>query len=185
MNLKNEPWFIHAGLYLVIAVLIFILIQVAIVQPTEVIETEKFYQSESRLRMKNLKEAEILWFKKYNKYTGNIDSLVNFIKRDKFVQKVIAGQDSITGRKTNPFVPLSHGEFTPDSLFKTPKSQLTYIVQVDTTVQKDTVVNQSGQVKRVEENKTIGNRYYIEDPDGYGTVGSLDNDALKNTASWE
>jgi hypothetical protein len=33
--------------------------------------------------------------------------------------------------------------------------------------------------------KLIGTKYYIEDPDGYGSVGSLSNDALKNTASWE
>jgi hypothetical protein len=49
----------------------------------------------------------------------------------------------------------------------------------------DTVVNQRGRILRVDSTVTIGNLYYIEDPDGYGTIGSIDNDALKNTASWE
>ncbi|MCK7528679.1 MAG: hypothetical protein MZV64_69545 [Ignavibacteriales bacterium] len=49
----------------------------------------------------------------------------------------------------------------------------------------DTVVNRQGKVLRVEKYTVIGKRYFIEDPDGYGTVGSLNDDALKNTSSWE
>ena len=93
--------------------------------------------------------------------------------------------DSTTMKPANPFKPLSDGKFTPDSLFRTPKSQRPFIVQIDTSVSKDTVINQRGQILRVNTKKVIGTRYYIEDPDGYGTIGSLDNDALKNTSSWE
>ena len=49
----------------------------------------------------------------------------------------------------------------------------------------DTTINRRGVVTRVDTNITLGTRYYLEDPDGYGTVGDLYNDALKNTSSWE
>jgi hypothetical protein len=58
-------------------------------------------------------------------------------------------------------------------------------MKVDSSVVSDTVVNPAGKVLRVEKKTVIGTKYYIEDPAGYGTIGSLDNDALKNTASWE
>jgi hypothetical protein len=58
-------------------------------------------------------------------------------------------------------------------------------MQIDTSEQVDTVVNRQGKVLRVEKYTVIGKRYFIEDPDGYGTVGSLNDDALKNTSSWE
>jgi hypothetical protein len=93
--------------------------------------------------------------------------------------------DSLTRRPANPFVPLSHGEFNPDSLFKTPKSQQRYLVQIDSSVQVDTVINPRGRVIRVDTTLAIGARYYIEDPDGYGKIGSLESDALKNSPSWE
>ena len=80
---------------------------------------------------------------------------------------------------------MSQGEFTPDSLFRTPKSWQFYTLQIDTSEQVDTVVNRQGKVLRVEKSTVIGKRYFIEDPDGYGPVGSLKDDALKNTASWE
>ena len=60
-----------------------------------------------------------------------------------------------------------------------------YILQIDTSIVIDTVVNRRGKITRVDTTISLGSRYYVEDPDGYGTIGSLDNDALKNTASWE
>jgi hypothetical protein len=89
-------------------------------------------------------------------------------------------------KPANPFKSLLHGEFTADSLYRSPKSQSPFIVQIDTSVQSDTVVAaRTGKVLRVDTKTVIGKRYLIEDPDGYGTIGSIDNDALKNTASWE
>jgi hypothetical protein len=182
---KAEPWYLHAALYAVIVVLIIILIKVAILDPKEVVEQEKYYRTESRLRMKNLKEAEILWEHKYGSFTDNLDSLIHFVKNDPMVDSVVNATDSITKKSSNPFIPLYKGEFIVDSLFKTPKSQQPYIVHIDTTTNVDTVVNRQGKLLRIDSTLVIGSIYYIEDPDGYGSVGSLDNQALKNTVSWE
>jgi hypothetical protein len=182
---KSDPWYIHAILYTVIVLLAALLVKVAIIDPKDEVASEKYNKTESRLRMANLKEAQILWEKKFGKFTGSLDSLVNFIKSDPMVQKVRTGFDSLSKRPTDPFKNLSHGEFTPDSLFRTPKSWQFFVMQIDTSEQVDTVVNQQGKVLRVEKYTVIGKRYLIEDPDGYGTVGSLLDDALKNTASWE
>lgn len=182
---KSEPWYIHAGLYAVILILTFVLIKVAIIDPKEIVKQEKFNKKESRLRMSNLKEAEILYHRKYGRFTDNLDSLIYFVKNDPMVDSLMTAIDSLTMRPANPFKPLSHGEFTPDSLFRTPESNSRYIIQIDTTLQVDTVVNRRGNILRIDSTVTTGNLYYIEDPDGYGTVGSIDNTALKNTASWE
>ncbi len=182
---RSDPWYVHAILYTVVVILAALLIKVAILDPKDEVATEKFNKAESRLRMKNLKEAQILWEKKYGRFTGSIDSLVMFIKNDPMVQKVRTGYDSLTRRPTDPFVALSQGEFTPDSLFRTPKSWQFYTLQIDTSEQVDTVVNRQGKVLRVDKYTVIGKRYMIEDPDGYGSIGSLNDDALKNTSSWE
>ncbi len=186
VNSKNEdPWYLHAGLYLIIAVLTFFLIKVAIIDPKEEIDLQNYYKKESRLRMNNLKSAEILFEKKNKAFTNNINTLIDFIKNDKFVDSVMNAFDSTTMKPANPFVALSNGIFTPDSLFRTPKSQRPYIIEIDTSITKDTVINRQGKILRVDTKKVIGSTYYIEDPDGYGTVGSLTNPALKNTTSWE
>lgn len=185
-NRSNEdPWYVHAALYLVIVVLVGILIKVAIIDPKEIIEREQYIKKEARLRMTNLKHAEILYQKKFGRFTDNLDTLINFIKYDKFVDSVRNSIDPVTNKSSDPFVKLSHGEFTPESLFTTPRTGERFIVKIDTSVTKDTVVTPSGRVLRVDVKTIIGSRYFIEDPDGNGTVGSLDNDALKNTASWE
>ncbi len=185
MSSKSESWYFHAAMYVIIVILIGVLIKVAIIDPKEIVQEEKYYRLESRLRMDNLKEAEILWFNKYSRFTNDLDSLVNFVKSDPYVDSIINGYDSIARRPSNPFDKLSHGEFTPDSLKHTPKSLAAYILQIDTSLSVDTVVNRQGKVLRLDSSVVIGARYYIEDPDGYGTVGSLDNEALKNTSSWE
>jgi len=182
---KPEPWYIHAVLYFVIVILVVILVKVAIIDPKDVVEKEKYYKQESHLRMKNIKEAEILWNKKYGHFTGNLDSLINFIKTDPMVDSVENAFDSLSRRPANPFVPLTTGEFTPDSLYKTPKTNQQYVLQIDTSVSADTIYGRNNQVKRIDSSLVIGSRYYLEDPDGYGSVGSLESDALKNTASWE
>ena len=185
MTSKPEPWYIHAILYLIIAVLVVVLIKVAIIDPKEVVQAEKLNRTESRLRMSNIKEAEILWFKKFGTFTDNLEKLVDFIKHDPFVDSVRKAFDSLTRRPADPFIALSHGEFSPESLFRTPRSRQFYILQIDTSTNIDTVINQYGRILRVDTTVVIGSRYYLEDPDGYGTIGSLDNEALKNSASWE
>lgn len=185
MNSKPDAWYIHVALYAVIAVLIYVLIKVAVLDPNEIVAEEKYNKQESRLRMKNLKEAEILYFNKHGRFTGNLDSLITFVKDDPFVDSVRNAFDSLSRRPADPFVNLTSGEFNPDSLYRTPKSQQPYVVKIDSSISVDTVVNQSGRVLRIDSTAVSGTLYYIEDPDGYGTVGSTDNPALKNTSSWE
>jgi hypothetical protein len=169
----------------VIAILVIVLVQVAIIEPNEIIKQENYYKTETRVRMDNIRQAEILWDKKKKSFTDNLDSLISFIKNDSYVAEVVAGIDSVTGRSTNPFKVLSDGNFTPESLYLSPKSGTRYIVKVDTSIQPDTVINRRGQIIKVDTIISIGTRYYIEDVDGYGTIGDINNDARKNTASWE
>lgn len=185
MKSATDPWYVHVTLYAIIAILTLLLIKIAILDPKEIVATEKFNKTESRLRMNNIKAAEILWQKKHGNFTGNLDSLINFIKHDSFVDSIVNAFDSLTMRSANPFKTLSTGEFVPDSLFMTPRSYSLYILKVDTSVKMDTIINRKGAIVRIDTTKTMGSRYFLEDPDGYGTIGSLDNDALKNTASWE
>ncbi len=185
-NSKNDdPWYLHAGLYLIIAVLTVLLVKVAILDPREEIDTENYYKKETRLRMANLKEAQILWDKKYGSFTNSLDKLIEFVNTDKFVDSIMNAIDPRTNRSSNPFNKLTTGEFTPDSLLYSPKTHQRFIMKIDSSVVKDTVVTPRGKFLRVETKTVIGKKYYIEDPNGYGTIGSLDNDALKNTASWE
>uniref|UniRef100_A0A832DIH4 Uncharacterized protein n=1 Tax=Ignavibacterium album TaxID=591197 RepID=A0A832DIH4_9BACT len=185
-NHSNEdPWYVHVALYTVIAILTVILIKVAIIDPREIMEKEAYYKKEARLRMTNLKQAEILWQKKNGTFTDNLDKLIDFIKNDKFVDSIVNSIDPVTNKSSNPFIKLSHGEFTPESLYNTPKSQQRFIIKIDSSEVIDSVFTPSKKFLRTEKRIVKGTRYYIEDPDGYGTIGSLDNDALKNTASWE
>ncbi|MCW8804638.1 MAG: hypothetical protein OQK57_09580 [Ignavibacteriaceae bacterium] len=181
----GDPWYIHAALYLVIAILSVILIKVAIIDPKNVVEQERFFRSESRLRMNNIKSAEILYQKKFGNFTDNLNKLISFIKEDKYVDSVKNAFDSLTMRPANPFKPLTDGEFTPDSLKLSPKSFQPYVLQIDTSISVDTTINRRGVVVKIDTTRVLGTKYYLEDPDGYGTVGDLFNDALKNTSSWE
>ncbi len=181
----GDPLYVHILLYVVIAILTVILIKVAILDPKEVVAFEKFNRKESRLRMDNIKEAQILFEKKNGNFTDDLKGLITFIKDDPFVDSVVNAFDSLTMKSANPFHALSHGEFTPESLLFSPKSRSMYVLQIDTSVSIDTTVNRRGVVIRVDTTVTLGTRYFLEDPDGYGTIGDLYNDALKNTASWE
>ena len=185
MNKKSEPWYIHAVLYVIILILAIVLIQVAIIEPQNVVEKERYYKAESRARLSDIRAAEKLWEEKHGSFTDNLDSLVHFVLTDPLVAERVAGVDSITGKSTNPFVDLSVGSFVTDSLFHSPKSLRPYILHVDTTTHLDTVINRRGKIVSVDTNTTIGTRYLVECPDGYGKIGDLYSDALKNTASWE
>ena len=118
----GDPWYIHAALYLVIAILAVILIKVAILDPKDAVEQEKFWKTESRLRMNNIKAAQILHQKKFGNYIDNLDKLISFVKEDKFVDSVVNAFDSLTMKPANPFKTLAHGQFTPESLKLSPKS---------------------------------------------------------------
>lgn len=185
MSSKSDPWYVHAGLYFIIAILTILLIKIAIVDPREYVESEKYNRTESHLRMDNIKEAQILWERKNGSFSGNIDELISFIKYDPYVDSVVNTFDSLMMKMANPFKPLSDGEFTPESLKYSPRTHSPYLLQIDTSVVIDTVINRRGKITRVDTSITIGTRYYLEDPDGYGTIGSLETDALKNTSSWE
>ncbi len=185
MDLKTDPWYVHAGLYLVIAVLTVLLVKIAIIDPHDYVVTEKYNKKESRLRMTNLKEAQMLWERKNGNYSGNLDALIEFIISDPYVDSVVNAFDSLIMKPANPFKPLISGQFVADSLRWTPKSHSVYVLQIDTAIVIDTVINRRGKITRVDTSITFGTRYYIEDIDGYGSVGSLETDALKNTASWE
>ncbi len=185
---KSEPWYVHAVLYAVILVLAYILVQVAILEPQEVVARETYFKNESRARMSNLREAEILFQKKYGRYTSSIDSLITFLKTEKVVVDLITKPDSVTGKIKNPFKSLTLGEFKPnlaDSLSYSPKSYMAYKISIDSNEVADTVIDRSGKVVRVNKHVSKGNRYVIECPDNYGKIGDLFSDALKNTASWE
>ena len=182
---KSDPWYVHAALYAVILILVIILVKVAIIDPNKIVQKENYYRTESRLRMKNIREGEILYYKKHNMYIGNLESLVNFIKTSPIVDSAMASQDTITHKSSNPFIKLSSGSFSPDSLLWSPKFHKPYMLEVDTSISADTVVNRFGRIIKIDSTKKIGTKYYLEDPDGYGSVGSLTNDALKNTSSWE
>ena len=181
----GDPWYIHAALYLVIAILAVILIKVAILDPKDAVEQEKFWKTESRLRMNNIKAAQILFQKKFGNYTDDLDKLIRFVKEDKYVDSVMNAFDSLTMKPANPFKTLAHGQFTPESLKLSPKSFQPYILQIDTSISVDTTINRKGVVVKVDTVRVLGTKYYLEDPDGYGTVGDLFNDAKKNTSSWE
>lgn len=200
---KAEPWYIHAALVVVILILTYVLIRVAIIDPSDYIAKENYYKNESHLRMDNIRQAEILWAKKHDVFAPSIDSLVNFIKTDTSVHKLITGIDTITHKPSNPFVVLSNSAISldsletmpeqllaqiisdADSLFTSPKSGTPYILQVDTATNYDTVLNRYGKIRKIDTVVTIGTRYYLECPDGYGSIGSLTSDALKNSATWE
>jgi hypothetical protein len=185
MAKKSEPWYIHAGLYVIIAVLAVILIKVAIVDPTDYVEKQKYYTEESHLRMNNIRQAQILWEKEHKNFTDNLGALLNFVKTDINVQSLINGVDTLTNKSTNPFAHLSNGTFIVDSFMYSPKSHKPFILKVDTTKSIDTVINMRGKIVRVDSSTVIGSTYYIESPDGYGTVGDLGNPLRKNIASWE
>ncbi len=185
-NSKNDdPWYIHAGLYFIVAILTFLLIKVAVIDPSAEVEAEKYFKTETRMRMSNLKEAQILFEKKNGAFTASLDKLIDFIKNDKFVDSVVNAFDSLTMKSANPFKVLSDGKFTPDSLFTSPKTNQRFVMNIDSSEVIDSVVTPAGKFLRAEKKTVIGKKYYIEDPNGYGTIGSIDNDALKNTASWE
>ncbi len=192
---KNEPWYLHAGLWAVIVVLIVVLIQVSIIGPTDVIATKNYNKQESRLRMTNLKHAQILYEQKYNKYSDNLDTLINFIRTDSSVLDLMAAFDTVKVyrvdgdttilKSKNPFSDLVSGPFNYDSLYTSPRSGKMFIVKIDTLLEVDTVINRRGRIVKIDSISTIGKRYLIQSPDNDDKIGDVNSDALLNTESWE
>jgi hypothetical protein len=195
MSKKIEPWYLHAGLWAIIVVLTVVLIQVSITEPTKIIRTKNYNKMESRLRMTNLKHAEILYEQKYDKFCDNLDTLINFIRTDSTVLVFMAAfdtvniysakGDSILLKSKNPFSDLVSGPFSYDSLYISPRSGQRFIVQIDTLLEVDTVINRRGKIVKVDSITTIGKRYLIQSPDSDDKIGDVNSDALLNTESWE
>ena len=114
-----------------------------------------------------------------------ISATFTISKYDSFVDSVVNSFDSLTMKPANPFKPLSNGEFVAESLMHSPKTYQQYVLQIDTSLSVDTTINRRGVVIKVDSTLVLGTRYFLEDPDGYGSVGDLYNDAKKNTSSWE
>jgi len=195
MSKKAEPWYLHAGLWAVIVVLIVILIQVSITGPTEVIRTKEYNKTESRLRMTNLKHAQILYEQKYDKFSDNLDTLISFIRSDSSVLELMAAFDTVKIYKMdgdttilkskNPFRDFVSGPFDYDSLYISPRSGKMFIVKIDTLLEIDTVINRRGRIVKIDSITTLGKRYLIQSPDSDDKIGDVNSDALLNTESWE
>lgn len=155
MTLEERPQPKGSIVLKIIIVLLAGILVWVIYEPYAYMEQEAVFKRESRLRMADIRQAELLYLDHHGRYTASLDSLIEFIKTD---STIAATMDSI-------FKPLSGGSFVPESLKYSPKSHRPYSLQVDDT----------SAVKK----------YYLEDPDGYGTIGSLEDEAKVNKASWE
>ncbi|GJQ19777.1 MAG: hypothetical protein HBSIN02_01320 [Bacteroidia bacterium] len=136
-----------------IIVLLSLALLYVLYEPYKIREEEERFRAESRARMINLRQAQLLHIGYRGRYNTSVDSLVQFI---------YTLHDTI---RTSYFRPLVMSPFVPESLLHTPKSWKPYALQVVDT--------------------TAIMKYLLEDPDGYGSVGSLTDDARVNKASWE
>lgn len=141
-------------LKIIIVILLAVLIY-TLWEPFEVIRTEDRQRTESRLRMTNLRNAQMFYFRQYQTYQRDVDSLITWIQSDSLV---VAKSDSL-------FRPLRLGEFVADSLRYSPRSHRRYVIEVD--------------------DSSATHRYYIECPDGFGYVSSIDDLSQLHRPSWE
>ncbi len=141
-------------LKIVIVLLLGVLVY-TIWEPYEIIRTEDRQRAESRLRMGNIRNAQMFYYSQYQTYQKDLDSLIYWIQSDSLV---IAKRDSI-------FTALTTGPFEPESLRYSPRSHQNYIIEVDDT--------------------SATHRYYVECPDNFGYVSSIDDLSQLHRASWE
>jgi hypothetical protein len=139
----------------IIIVLLLGVLVYTIWEPFEHVRVEEQNMQESRLRMSNLRNAQMFYHRQYSTYQSDIDSLLRWIQTDSLV---VAKSDSL-------FKPLSDGIFEPESLRFSPRSHQTYSIAVDDT--------------------SSTKRYLIECPDGYGSIGSLTDVSMLHRGSWE
>ncbi|MGH2568649.1 MAG: hypothetical protein ACRDGA_09935 [Bacteroidota bacterium] len=142
-------------LYKAIIVVLFALLVYVVYEPYKIRAEEEQYKRESRLRMLNIRAAELQYINRFFRYNTSLDSLVTFIK-----DSLVA-----SGLEKEIFHPLSSGLFAPESLLHAPKSLRPYRL----------AVNDTSRIKK----------YLLECPDGYGSVGSVTDDSRVNKASWE
>ena len=86
--------------------------------------------------------------------------MISFVEHSPFVDSIRNAFDSLTNKPADPFFKLTDGLFTPDSLYKAPKSGQRYEVQVDTTRSIDTIFTPSGKIKRIENEFKIGTNIF-------------------------
>ncbi len=139
----------------IVIVLLFGVLVYTIWEPFEIIKTQEQQRTESRLRMANIRNAQMFYFTQYQTYQKDLDSLVYWIQTDSLA---VAKRDSL-------FKPLITGVFEPESLKYSPRSHEQYALAVDDT--------------------STTHRYFLECPDGYGFVGSLEDVSQLHRASWE
>jgi Tfp pilus assembly protein PilE len=137
----------------IIIVLLMAVLVYVIYEPYQIQAQEEAYRMESRLRMLNIRAAQLQYIGQNGRYSSSLDSLITFI------------QTLPDSTRAEAFVPLTTGTFVPESLQRAPKSDRAYVLlAVDTSAIK---------------------KYLLEDPDGYGSIGSLTDDSRVNKASWE
>lgn len=177
---SDHRHYFNIGFIVILAVT---LLKVVYLDPKEISEQEENFKTESRLRMYNLRSAQKAYFDKNERFCGNIDELIVFIKSLGLDSTLFLGKDSIDTEFA--FRPLSNGKFVVDSLKFSTKVYLPFPVALDSTRVIDSVFAVNGDFLRVDTTFTAGNRFKITDPSGYGSVGNLFFDALKYSVSWE
>ncbi|MBK7866298.1 MAG: hypothetical protein IPJ75_04495 [Ignavibacteriales bacterium] len=177
---SDHQHYFNIGFIIILAVA---LLKVAYIDPKKYSEQEENFKTESRLRMYNLRSAQKAYFDKNERFCGNIDELIGFLRSLGLDSTLTLGSDSLESEFV--FRPLSNGKFVIDSLKFSPKIYLPYSFALDSARVIDSVFAENGDFIRVDTTFTPGNRFKITDPSGYGSVGNLFFDALKYSASWE
>lgn len=177
----------HRYFSLVNSVLIFLLalllLKVAYLDPLAYTEAEEAFKKEARSRLHNLRTAQRAFFEKHGRFSGNIDSLVSFVRS----LEAATVLDTIKDLDTNTFsFRLSDdGNFYADSMKYSTKVYIPFHIQLDTVRVIDSVFSEKGKFVRVDTTFTLGSRFRVIDPSGYGSIGNLFFDALIYSASWE
>jgi len=93
--------------------------------------------------------------------------------------------DTTILKSRNPFSDLVSGPFNYDSLYISPRSGKMFIVERDSLLEIDTVINRRGRIVKIDSIVTIGKRYVIKSPDSKDQIGDVNSDALLNTENWD
>jgi hypothetical protein len=101
----------------ILIVVLTVVLVYTIYDPAMKIRAEEELKKICRFRMKNIRQAELRYFDEYGKYTGNIDSLIAFIKAKNLPESL--------------FFSTTSEKFNPDSLRRCPKAQTFYIFGAD------------------------------------------------------
>lgn len=113
----------------VIIVLLTAVLVYVIYEPYQIQAQEESFRAESRLRMVNIRAAQLQYIGNYGRYVSTLDSLVEFIETLPDTTRAAI------------FLPLTTGTFTPRSLVTSPKSNRPYtFVAVDTSAIKKYVL---------------------------------------------